>query len=162
MGLRPVLRRVWAKKGKPTIVKVNPRYEWMWVYAFVNPQSGSTYWLILPTVNIPLFDLTLKEFAKAQNAGKEKVIIIVIDRAGFHDKRSIKVPKGIIPVYLPSHSPELQPAEKLWPLSNEGIANRTFKTIDELEDVQVKTCQMLLTQKEIISARTLFHWWPRV
>lgn len=156
------MRRVWAKKGLPLTVKIDPHYEWLWIYAFVNPQTGETYWLTLPTVNIPLFNLTLHEFAKAKVKGKNKIAILVIDQAGFHDKRSVEFPHGIIPLYLPSHSPELQPAEKLWPLSNEGVANRSFKDLDALEETQIARIKTLLKQKESITAKTLFHWWPRV
>jgi len=162
VGLQPILRRVWAKKGEPTTVKIDPHFEWIWVYTFVNPQKGETYWLILPTVNIPLFNLALAEFATSQKVGRDKIIILVIDRAGFHAGDEIKIPDGIITVFLPSYSPELQPAEKLWPLSNEGIANRSFKDLDELEEKQIERIQTLLNQKEIITAETLFHWWPRV
>lgn len=141
---------------------MNPRYEWVWIYAFVNPQMGETYWLLLPTVTIPLFNLALKEFAQAQKVGKDKLIILVIDQAGFHDSKKIIVPEGIRLVFLPPYCPELQPAERLWPLCNEGVANCAFKNIGHLEDVQVKRCQMLLKQQELVSAKTLFHWWPRV
>ena len=34
---------------------------------------------------------------------------------------------------MPSHCPELQPAEHLRSLINEPIANRSFHNIDELE-----------------------------
>jgi len=116
----------------------------------------------LPTVNILLFNLALKEFAKAKGVGKDKVIILVIDRAGFHEGEDVNIPKGIIPVFLPPYSPQLQPAERLWPLSNEGIANRSFKDLDRLEEKQIKRIRKLLNQKQIITAKTLFHWWPRV
>jgi hypothetical protein len=36
---------------------------------------------------------------------------------------------------LPSHSPELQPAERLWTLVDEPIVNRSFETLDDLEEV---------------------------
>lgn len=146
----------------PTVVKINPHYEWIWIYAFVNPQKGETFWLILPTVNISLFNLALKEFAKTKLKNKNKIIILVIDRAGFHKGDDVKTPEGIIPLFLPPYSPELQPTERLWPLTNEGIANRNFKSLDELEQKQIQRIQELLNQKQIITARTLFHWWPRV
>ena len=38
---------------------------------------------------------------------------------------------------MPSHSPELQLAERLWPLVNQAIANRTFKNLDELEQIVI-------------------------
>lgn len=98
----------------------------------------------------------------SQKTGKDKMIILVIDQAGFHERKKIKIPNGIHVVFLPPYSPELQPTERLWPLSNEGIANKNFKTIDDLEDTQVKRIQSLLKQKTIISAKALFQWWPRV
>ena len=38
----------------------------------------------------------------------------------------------------PPHSPELQPAERLWPLVDEPIANRAFADLDALETVLVE------------------------
>ena len=43
-------------------------------------------------------------------------------------------------LFLPAYSPELQPAEHLWPLTNTVLANRHFATIDELEDTQAARC----------------------
>jgi transposase len=74
----------------------------------------------------------------------------------------VEAPAGIQLVQLPAYSPELQPAEKLWPLSNEGIANRHFTNLTELEEVQAERCRVLLRQAKLISAATLFSWWPRL
>src|SRR5204863_4962840 len=48
----------------------------------------------------------------------------------------------------------------LWPLSNEGIANRHLDTLDALEQAQVQRCRQLILQPDIVRALTLFHWWP--
>jgi len=71
-----------------------------------------------------------------------------------------KISKGIHLYCLPSHSPELQPAERLWPLTNEPIANRYFSSLDELEAVLYQRCQKLLDLKQLICGLTHFHWWP--
>jgi hypothetical protein len=42
IGLKPILRRVWALKGSTVTARVAARYEWMYIYAFVHPQSGQT------------------------------------------------------------------------------------------------------------------------
>ncbi len=55
LGLKPVLRRVWAPVGKRPVAKVKRGYEWTYLYGFVRPQSGEVFWLILPTVNVKLF-----------------------------------------------------------------------------------------------------------
>jgi hypothetical protein len=44
VGLRPILRRVWAARGQRPVAIVRPRYEWTYVYAFVRPATGEAYW----------------------------------------------------------------------------------------------------------------------
>lgn len=48
--------------------------------------------------------------------------------------KKLRVPEGIHLELLPSHSPELQPAERLWSVSDEGVANRHFEEIEDLEE----------------------------
>ena len=67
--------------------------------------------------------------------------------------------EGIELLFLPSHSPELQPAEHLWTLTDEPLANRTFNTLDELQEVLSERCAYLRTQTDLISQHALFHWW---
>ena len=62
--------------------------------------------------------------------------------------------------FLPSHSPELQPAERLWPLTNEGVANCFFDDLEGLEEALIERCVALCGQPEIIRSYTHYHWWP--
>ena len=62
--------------------------------------------------------------------------------------------------FLPPYSPELQPAERLWPLTNEVVANQTPQSIEELEELLMVRCQRLLQQQDLISGLTCYHWWP--
>jgi hypothetical protein len=50
--------------------------------AKVHPESGETYWWILPKVNINLFNRVLADFAQHFGVGKNKRIILALDRAG--------------------------------------------------------------------------------
>jgi hypothetical protein len=56
-----------------------------------------------------------------------------------------------------SGSPELQPAERLWPLTNEALAIRLFEEIEEMEEARVKRCVELVDQGETIRALTNYH-----
>ena len=71
------------------------------------------------------------------------------------------LPDGIRLVFQPSHSPELQPAEHLWPLIDEPLVNRYFATIDDLDRAAAERCVVLTAHCDIIRANTLFYWWPR-
>ncbi len=75
-----------------------------------------------------------------------------MDQAGWHKSRDLVIPEGRHLLFLPSHSPELQP--------NEPLANRVFRSLDELEQVQAERCRWLQAHPESIRGRTSFHWWP--
>jgi transposase len=160
LGLKPVIRRVWAPVGQRPTARVKRGYEWSYLYGFVRPTTGEVFWLILPTVNKELFSMALREFAKEVGAGEDKRILLVLDQAGWHTSGEVALPEGIHLEFLPTGSPELQPAERLWPLSNEGVANRYFEDIGSLEEALVERCVALCGQPEVIRSYTRYRWWP--
>jgi transposase len=155
------MRRMWAPVGRRPIVRFKRGYEWTYLYGFVRPESGEVHWLILPAANTELFSMALREFAKEAGAGKDKRILLVVDRAGWHTGGKVEIPEGIHLEFLPSGSPELMPAERLWPLTNEAVANRLFEEIEELEEALVERCVQLLDKPEAIRELTNYHWWPQ-
>ncbi len=161
LGLKPVIRRVWAPVGQRPTARHKRGYKWTYLYGFLRPESGEVYWLILPTVNTELFSMALREFAKELGVGEEKHVLLVLDQAGWHTGGEVEVPEGIHFELLPSGSPELQPAERLWPLTNEAIANRLFEQIEQIEDALAERCVQLLDQAETIRDLTNYHWWPQ-
>ena len=160
LGLKPVVRRVWARRGQRPRAPSQTRYEWLYVYGFVHPQRGETYWLILPTVSIEAMTLALWEFARDVGAGPSKQVVLVLDQAGWHMSRKVRLPEGLSLVPRPAKTPELQPAERLWPLVREGVANRAFADIEGLQERLVERCLQLRHVPEQIHALTCYHWLP--
>src|SRR5215203_1569425 len=60
---------------------------------------------------------------------------------------------------LNSYSPELQPAEHLWPVLDEPLVNRYFETLADLEHVVTERCRVL--NRDQLKPGTNFHWWPK-
>lgn len=160
LGLKPIVRKVWSPIGQRPPVKVHQRYRWTYLYAFAHPNSGEIHWLIVPTVNAEVFSVALENFAREVGAGRRRRILLVLDRAGWHTAKKLRVPEGIHLEFLPSHSPELQPSERLWPLSNEGVANRHFEEIEEMEETLANRCVALGEQPDLIRSYLRYHWWP--
>lgn len=131
-------------------------------YAFVHPKSGETYWWILPYVNTELFSQVLADFAREFKLGAKKQIILAVDRAGWHISHDLEIPEGLHLRFLPSHSPELQPAERLWTMVDEPIANQSFENLNDLEEVLFHRCKTLLQQQDLIQGLTGFHWWINI
>ena len=139
---------------------VHPRYEWCYLHGFVEPTSGHTFWYLTSWVDVQAFNLVLHEFAAWCGAGTATPVLLVVDQAGWHTGHEVVVPPGITLIFLPPYSPELQPAERLWPLSNEAICNQLFASLQDLEEAQCARCNQLQDQPELVRAATQFHWWP--
>lgn len=158
IGLKPILRRVWARKGQRPSVCVRPRYEWLYVYGFVCPETGETEFWLTPSVNTETFTRITEAFLR----GRYEAVLLVLDQAGWHVSAETLAMEGerLKLKHLPSHSPELMPAERLWTLTDEPLANRVFERLDDLEEVLAERCVALTDEPERIRSLTLYHWWP--
>jgi hypothetical protein len=161
IGLKPLLKRVWTLPGQRPLAPVEPRYQWRYLVAFVHPTSGRTLWHLATGVSVALFSAELAAFAQAVGAGPTKQIVLVLDRAGWHSSYDVPVPEQVHLLFLPSHSPELQPCEHLWQFSDAPLINQHFRDVDELEEVQLACCTVLQERRPLIRSATLFSWWPR-
>jgi transposase len=158
LGLKPIVRRAWALRGRRPIAPHETRYQWLYACGFVNPQNGRTHWLLLPTVNADAMNQSLANFAKTANPAADKIILLLLDQAGYHLAKEVRPPEGIEFFHLPPYTPELQPAERLWPQLREALANRCFADLDELETVAGQRCNWLFDHPEIIQPLTAFNW----
>jgi transposase len=57
-------------------------------------------------------------------------------------------------MFLPPYSPQIQPAERLWPVTNEPIVNEYFETLAELDEVLAERCRILADDADQIRAHT--------
>jgi transposase len=161
IGLKPILHKVWSCDSQRPLAPVQHRFAWRYLVGFVHPASGRTVFHLASGVSIALFEAELAAFAEAVGAGPTKQIVLVLDRAGWHTSSRLRVPEHVHLLFLPAYSPELQPAEHLWPLTNTILANRHFATIDELEDAQAERCVALQARRDLVRSTTLFPWWPQ-
>ncbi len=106
-------------------------------------ESGETFWYLSNGISKAFFEELLALFAREAGAGNARFIILVIDGAGWHSEPGLEVPDGLRLVYLPPYSPQLQPAECLWSVLDEPIANKYFETIEELDAVVAERCLTL-------------------
>src|ERR671917_406993 len=159
IGLKPIIRRVWAPKGQRPIALGHHRYKWLYGTAFVQPTSGETFWYVSNGISKPFFAALLALFAHEAGAGRDRIIVLGLDSAGWHTAPNLAVPDGIRLAYLPPYSPELQPAEHLWPVLDEPLANHYFETLADLEHVVTERCRVL--NHDQLKPGTNFHWWPK-
>src|SRR3954453_12086863 len=121
--------------------------------------SGETFWYVSNGVSKPFFAALLALFAREAGAGRDRIIVLGLDSAGWHTEPNLVVPDGIRLADLPPYSPELQPAEHLWPVLDEPLANQYFATLADLEHVVTERCRVL--NHDQLKPGTNFHWWPK-
>jgi transposase len=158
--LLPVTRRVWAPRGQRPKAAGNRHYQWLYVFGFVRPSTGESWWCLLPSVTTEAMSAALAAFATDEGIDAQRRVALVLDGAGWHTSHTLRIPDGIDLVRLPPISPELQPAEHLWSLIDEPVANRSFVDLAALEAVLVERCRTLRADPALLKARTHFHWWP--
>lgn len=161
IGLKPILAKVWAFPGERPLAPVEHRYAWRYLTAFVHPASGRTVWFLLTGVSIELFEAVVVSFARQVGAGPDKEIVLVLDGAGWHTSPRLQVPKHVHLLFLPPYSPELNPAEHLWQLSDTVLVNRHFASIEALEAVQAARCVTLSARRDLVRSTACFAWWPQ-
>lgn len=160
VGLTPIQRTLWAPRGERPVAAGRQRYQWAYVFGFVHPTSGAASLTVLPTVSATAMSAALARFAADAGITATHRAALVLDRAGWHTATGLVLPTGVDVVPLPPASPELQPAERLWPLINEALANRAFADLNALEVVLVERCRPLLDAPAALQTRTHYHWWP--
>src|SRR3954466_7090815 len=157
-GLKPVIRKVWARRGQRPLARGHQRFQWVYVFGFVRPATGAVVWFLADAVNTQR--CSTGSWPRSPATSADKIVVLVLDGAGWHVAKDLQVPDGIRLEFLPPYSPELQPAEHLWPVINEPLANLHFHTLADLDQVLAERCCDLANDPDRIRSSTQFHWWP--
>lgn len=158
LGLKPVVRRVWAPKGTRPTSNGRHKFESVFVYGFAHPKTGRSRFWILPRANAECMGRALGDFAGWADPDGRKVLVLVVDGSGGHTARGLRVPPNVVLHRQPSCTPELQPAEHMWPLVREGLANRVFDGLPELTVTLTTRCSWLTEHADVIAGAVGVHW----
>jgi hypothetical protein len=104
-----------------------------YVFGAVCPEHGTGAALVLPACNREAMQLHLEQIAPAVAPGAHAILLL--DRAGWHITKSLKVPHNISLLPLPARSPELNPQENIWQFMRANwLSNRVFKSYEDIVD----------------------------
>jgi transposase len=138
-GLKPTLGRAWAKRGGGAPrVSVLPGYRNFYLYSAVDPFSGEHFTLLLPWVNTDMMNFYLRSLAEHF---PDERIWVILDRAGWHLSKKLRIPSTIRLIYLPPYSPELNPVERLWRWLRRSVCRN--KLYESLEDMELALCNAI-------------------
>ena len=97
------------------------------------PERGTGAALVLPTCNSEAMQLHLDEIATKVTPGAHAIILL--DQAGWHGTKMLKIPSNISLMPLPPRAPELNGQENIWQFMRQNwLSNRVFKSFDDIVD----------------------------
>ena len=101
--------------------------------------------------------LHLAEIAQAVAPGAHAVLLL--DQAGWHVSRKLKVPANITLVPLPAKAPELNPVENIWQFIRDNLlSNRVFRCYDAIVDHSCHAWNRLVEQPWTVMSIGLRDW----
>jgi len=105
-----VRRRRFARGRRPAGL-CDQRHTRTHLFAAVGPATGDDFALVPPQVSTAAMDGYLARFAATPAEGEHAVP--VLDRAGWRRAKRLVVPGSVTLVWLPPHSPRLDPVERV-------------------------------------------------
>ena len=130
-GLHPLTRKMWCLRGVRAIAPSRRRYQNGYLYGALEVGGDGAEFLFTPCLNKECDKYFLSQISKSD---PESVHVIIGDGAGFHHKKEDDaLPSNIHIITLPAYCPELNPTEKLWDIVKDGICNRDWIDLEELE-----------------------------
>lgn len=99
----------------------------------------------------------LKDFSKQFPADEH--VLMVLDRAGWHRSKALRIAENLTLLLLPAYSPELNPVELLWwQMRDKHLGNQVFETAEQLDrEVANAWCDVTF-DPEAIRSLCLFPW----
>jgi len=158
LGLKPIARRVWSPRGQRPGSCGRARYEWLYVYGFARPGTGESFAVLLPRVKAERMGEALAAFAAHADPAGEKVLVLLLDNAGWHVAKRLAVPPNVVLHLLPPCTPELQPVEPFWPLVREAVANRSIGRMGRLRAILRGRLRYLADHPEFVRPVIGFRW----
>lgn len=155
-GTRTELGRRWTK------CRCRPRgemligYEYGYLSAALNPQTGEMFCLLLPDMRTECFQAFVDEFKSF--VGQDKAVRLITDGAAAHRSRRLKIGEQLEIEHLPPYSPELNPVERLFKELRQQLKNRVFESLAAVEEAVVEAVKPYFSDGLRVKKLTFYGW----
>lgn len=155
-GLISNFRRSWSKVGARTIIDSQHSFDNRYLFSAVAPLSGKSFHLS----RIDGFDgeATHTFLLELKKEHPDTLVILVWDNAPCHRPKIHREIPGLIVLFLPPYSPELNPAERFFEELRKATADQIFKSIEEQETTIEEKLNTLADDTEGMKRLLGYEW----
>ena len=149
-------KRCWAQPGVRPVTHQQIIREYTYAYGAFSPMDGGMDSLILPDMYAGTMSVFLKEVSERH---PRELILMVMDGAPCHRAGNLVIPSDMEILKLPPYCPQLNPSENMWDeLREKAFANRSFKSMEHLEDHLCAALQRCENSPETVQSITKWNW----
>ena len=131
LGLKTIVSRLITAYGvKPVGLTQWPRKSF-WLYGVVEPLSGFSFFYEFSHLDKECFQVFLDLLSVELG---DDIALLQVDQASAHIATALVWPENIFPTFQPSHSPQLNPIERVWLELKKDLAWKNCATLDELRE----------------------------
>lgn len=128
-GLKTLLGRRITLKGVKPLMPVQWQRDNFWLYGAVEPMTGEHFFYSFSHLDASCFGHFVELFG---GAFPESLNLLHLDQASAHIATTFTWPDNVVPIFQPSHSPELNPIERVWQDLKKLFKNQNFPSLPAL------------------------------
>jgi transposase len=115
--------------------------------------------MLAPHVNTHYMNAHLQFISEA--AGQDTHVVLVLDQAGWHVAKALKVPENLTLLHLPPYSPQLNGVERVWAYQKSHyLSNRIYLDYNDLFEAVKQSWNQI--QPERLQSLTNTKWLVQV
>ena len=137
---------------RPT-APADKRFASVSLFGAVRAGTDEAFALVMPFATAAVMSVFLQDFSKSLAPNAHAVL--VLDKAGWHTTRRLRVPENISLVLLPAYSPELNPVERVWLyLREQSLSHRVWDTVEAIVEACSRAWNDLLAEEGRLASLT--------
>lgn len=148
VGLRGHTRKVLAPKGVKVVQPLQLRYEWSYLVLAVSPLTGEIRWEWIERMRKEHLRPVLEKW---------NLEVVVWDRAPSHRAKSLEELETAR-VFLPSYSPELDPAERVFEEVRRRVEGKVYESLSAKQREAESHLEELRADPERVKSLCGWRW----
>lgn len=157
IGQKARTTRLWYERGQRPPGMVDQLYRSLHLFAARRPGHDEAFALARPRADAGTMEVFLQHLSR--QLAPDVHAVLILDQAGWHDERALRVPRNITLLPLPSASPQLNPVERIWLYLRERyLSHRMLDDDDAVLDATCRAWNRLLNEKGRLKTLTAYPY----